>query len=211
MTATPSAHRGRDKANRRRPLFVAPVVLILTAAAMGVGDAFQTPLDEYRPLTAMAKGPLQPLDYFLGTWEIDATWAWGTTLQAKNIYELGPGGKSMSVRTVVSDDNAAAYERYQTVFTLDPDAESEKAGETILKAYGFVHDGSVVVMNSTMTSGPDGAVSIRSTWTTDEGAGIDQTVRRVDDNRYNRVVDLTAPGVDSAERVMDADYIRVTD
>lgn len=184
--------------------------------ALTTGDADRSPLAAYEPRTTMAEGPLKPLEYFLGTWEIKAEWSWGDTLEARNIFEMGPGGNSLIGRTIVSDNGGVAYERYVTVFTRaagneDHVEHAEANGElapVVLNAHGFSSDGSVMMMNSTLSTSPEGGVAISSVWTTDEGMTIDQTVTRIDAGRYSWVVEMTQPDADEPQRVMDGVYIR---
>lgn len=76
---------------------------------------------------------LAVLEKFVGHWEIDASWADGSTLQATSEYSIDVGGKFIRAATYPSDGGAEKYHRYTSFF------QPTEEGITV---HGFIFDGS---------------------------------------------------------------------
>ena len=137
-------------------------VLAVLIAAAGVLSA---PLVSAAPATEPAKpspaGPslapaLEPIAFYLGSYTIDATWAFGGGLTARAFYTPGPCGMFVEADIYPSDNGGAFYHRYHSVIAYDPDAHA-------MTSYDFTFDGSVAVTPITLRT-EDGRTVADSTW-----------------------------------------------
>lgn len=168
--------------------------LMLTPVSLAQ-DAPLTP--EPRP-AQIGEGPLEPLNHFLGDWEIEATWAWGATLRARNEYRVGLNARFVEVTTIVSDNNGPAYERYLSFYT---------AHNNDFKAVGFTFDGSVSELPYTLER--EGETIVITTDTTTNGARLRQRFETQGDDAYTWKAWMTAPGADTEQLIMDGVWKRV--
>ncbi len=164
------------------------LVLILVLAMAGKTVADDAPF---------AGTPLAPLAAFIGNWEINTTWADGTSLWSRNEFTVGLGGRFLEARTFAKDGDGDVYERYRTVYGVDPDT-----GELI--SYGFTNDGSVTIVDN-MTVEEDGP-ALTSEWS-GNGTTIRQTVRFTSADEYNWKVWMR--GDDDWTEIMNANWQRV--
>ena len=84
-------------------------------------------------LRAADDNPLAPIEPLLGEWTIDATWAGGQPLKARQTYERHLNDKFILARAIVTkEDGSGEYVRYETLF-------APKDGKLI--SYNFSFDG----------------------------------------------------------------------
>ena len=134
---------------------------------------------------------------FLGTWEVEARWAWGATLSARATYEPGIGGRFVEVRTFVSDNGGDVYQRYFVLLGHDEDG-----GEV---AHTFKSDGSY---SASSISVEDGVLI--SEWM-DGGSKIHDQLASIDADTQQWTVKMQPEGSDSWQTIMDATWRRVPD
>lgn len=123
---------------------------------------------------ALVPGPLEPLNHFVGDWTIEATWAFGATLSARNQYRVGIGGSVLEARTIVSDNGGEPYERYHSFFMYD-------AVEKQHFSLGFDANGSFTRMEHTLDV-VDGKPYMEFESTGADGVQLRQTFEVVDQN-----------------------------
>lgn len=125
----------------------------------------------------LVEGPMAKLAPILGTWEIDAEWANGSSLWARNEYKVGLGGKFVEAKTYAKNNSGVAYQRYLTVFGYD---ESSKE----YTSWGFTYDGTEKTVPISVEE-KEGKMTLTSEWSQDESTRIRQSVAIADgDNHY---------------------------
>jgi hypothetical protein len=90
------------------------------------------------PLTgdkAAGESKLAPLERYVGEWVVDAKWADGTPLKARNVIVWGLGKKIVQAKTFVQDGDKE-YQRYEGVMAWHPEKKS-------LYQVSFAFDGSI--------------------------------------------------------------------
>ncbi len=182
----------------RISLAAAALSLVLAPAAL----ADDAPLSAPPRPEHVADGPLQALDYFIGDWVIDARWAWGDTLNARNEYRVGLGGNFVEVATIVRDNDGPVYERYFSVYAHD-------AATNQTTAIGFTHDGSVTNLPTEVRKEGDAIVIL--TDMTEGGTRIRQRVKTDGPDAYTWKVWMTPAGSDAEQQIMEGVWRRVTD
>lgn len=88
------------------------------------------------PATAPAVDRAAPLAPFVGEWTIDAEWAAGDALHARNVYSWGVGNKQLKAQTFIKMPDGKEYQRYDTVMGWHPRLKC-------YFVYGFGVDGNV--------------------------------------------------------------------
>jgi|GEM_PF-3573186 len=155
-----------------------------------------------RPTTL--SGPIAAMNHFLGEWTIDATWADGSTLQARNVYTVGVNGKFLEAVTHANDNSQGEYARYFTVYAHD--AESDRlighgfdfSGQYVPVEFELSDDGRILETETMMGEGP-AAATLRQklTFTSDDAyrwqvwmkpAGAPEFMPMMD-GTWNRVID----------------------
>lgn len=111
---------------------------------------------------------------FIGTWEIEATWAWGEALEARNVYAWDLSEGLVLAHTQAKDGDGPWYNRYLTVFAPG-DNEDE------LTTHTFVYDGTSRIGTMTVGESDDGNLMLSTSWTMG-GAQVRQENELVDDN-----------------------------
>jgi hypothetical protein len=147
-------------------------------------------------------GSIAKMAPFLGNWEIEAKWADGTPLWARNEYRVGIGGKFVEANTYSKDKEGNVYERYATVFGYD-----EKAKH--YAAHGFTFDGSMKVTPFEL-SDDNGHLVYSSQWKVGEGdqaTEFKQSVTFLDNDSYRWLVSSRKPNADW-EPMMDGVWKR---
>ena len=116
---------------------------------------------------------------YLGVWEVEAQWASGQTLWAKNHYRVGVGGKFVEAATWAKDRDGEVYQRYLTIFGVDSETHE-------IMSHGFASDGKVTQVKMEIEKPENGHSIIRSQWqpTPDNDMMIKQEVQILDENRY---------------------------
>lgn len=176
---------------------VLSIALALTTSALAVPPSVAPD----RPDT-LAQGPLEPLNYFVGDWTIDATWSWGTTLKGRNEYRVGLHGQFLEVRSLVRDGDGPLYERYHSFYTYD------KANDKYV-AWGLAFDGSATTMPHTLEV-VEGLPRMEFITDNPDGSRLRQTLVAVDENTCEWKVWMTAAGADGEQQIMDDQWERVT-
>ena len=117
----------------------------------------------------LVNGPMAKLTPLLGEWEINAVWANGSPLWARNEYTVGVGGRFVEARTFAKNPQSGKiYQRYLTVFGYEEDKEQ-------YTTWGFTYDGREQVVHFTVTE-EDGETIITSEWEQAPGTSIRQSV-----------------------------------
>jgi len=150
----------------------------------------------------LAAGPLEPLNYFIGDWTIDATWAWGNRLRGRNEYRVGLQGQFLEVATIVQDNDGPVYERYYSFYTYDAQSES-------FVAMGLNSDGSTSSMPHTLEVVNDLPVMAFDTENPD-GSRLRQRFEAIDQDNCAWTVWLTRAGETTEQQIMDGRWERVT-
>ncbi len=176
-----------------------------TAIAMMVmgsatGGVLAAPPSEVPARPAELVGELAPLNYYLGDWTIEATWAWGITLEGRNEYRVGVGGRFLEVITVASDGGAAPYERYHSFYTPQKDGDA-------YVATGFTYDGTTATIPYTFEM-DEGLPTIRTDVRNDDGSRLRQEIDPIDENSAAWRVWMTTPGSDAEQQIMDGVWTR---
>ncbi len=147
----------------------------------------------------VSDGPLVLLDYFIGDWEIEATWAWGATLRARNEYRVGLGGNIVEVTTIVQDNDGPIYERYLSFYT------THNGDYT---AIGLTYDGSFSQLPYTLEN--DGESIALTTDSTTNGTRLRQRFETDGPDTYTWKAWMTPAGSDTEQLIMDGVWRRVT-
>ncbi|MFG0306809.1 MAG: hypothetical protein ACF8Q5_11410 [Phycisphaerales bacterium JB040] len=154
-------------------------------------------------------GPVAAMSRFLGEWTIDADWADGSTLQARNVFTVGVNGKFLEAVTYANDNSQGEYARYFTVYAHDAETDRlvghgfDFAGSYSPVAFELSEDGRVLETENPMGEG-DSAPTLRQrlTFTSDDAyrwqvwmkpAGAPEFVPMMD-GVWNRVIDGTHAG-----------------
>jgi len=90
-------------------------------------------------------------------WEIEATWADGSPLSARNEFRQKMNGQFMEARTF-ANDGAGMYERYLTIYSVVP-------GTGTLVAHGFTYDGTTSTQIMSRSVSDDGDPVYGAEWT----------------------------------------------
>lgn len=100
---------------------------------------------------------LEPIAFFLGSYEIDATWSFGGELEAKAFYTPGPGGRFIVMDIYPSDDGGPYYHRYHGVIAFDPSTQT-------MTSYDFAFDGTLNISTITLGTDDNGQTTAESVW-----------------------------------------------
>ena len=185
--------------NFRRLFVLTLLALAMAVPALAEADVKTVPESQAQtsPLTGT---PLEPFIPFLGNWEVEAKWANGEPIWARNEYEIGLGGKFVFARTWTKDGSGEAYERYQTYFGVDPDSQR-------VKTWGFTYDGTFAMVEDYEVTNEGGKPSFTSVWASGP-AEIKQTVALIDAKSYAwKVWTRTAEGGEW-QQIMDGVWKR---
>ncbi len=171
------------------------VLLLLLAAGRPAWGQQQEPV-----LT----GELAAMSYFLGDWEIEATWSWGATLKGRNEYRVGLNGRFIEQRTIVSDNGGPMYERYRTVYAHD--------AESGFLAHGFSSDGSFKTVDLAIETDEGGAVTaIQINNEQPDGSVIRNRVERRDAASYGWIVHMRANEEEEWRPLIDGVWTKVNE
>ena len=181
----------------RSAAFAAAASLCVATLALAQPAEQPAPAAETAPVEAF-RDTLSP---FIGTWEIDATWAWGETLEARNVYAWDLSEGLVLAHTQVKDGDGPWYNRYLTVF-----APGDKPGE--LTTHTFVYDGTARVGSMTVGESDDGNLLLATSWTMG-GSQIRQENELVDDNTMAWRVWMRQNDDAPWAQVMDDEWERV--
>lgn len=99
---------------------------------------------------------LEPISFFLGSYEIDATWSFGSTLEAVTFFEPMLGGRFIQGDTYPSDNGGEPYHRYHAVMAYNPETHT-------ITAYSFAFDGKASVTENKLEGSP-GSAYYKTTW-----------------------------------------------
>jgi len=150
----------------------------------------------------LVEGPLEPLNYFIGDWTIDATWSWGDRLNGRNEYRVGLQGRFLEVSTIVQDNDGPVYERYYSFYTYDRENES-------FVAIGLNSDGSTTSMPHTLDV-VDGLPVMAFDTENEDGSRLRQTFEAIDQDTCAWKVWMTAAGAAAERQIMEGRWERVT-
>ncbi len=178
--------------------------LAMTTALMLPTTALATPpsVAPARP-DRLVDGPLEPLNYFVGDWTIDATWSWGTSLKGRNEYRVGLHGLFLEVRSLVRDGEGPLYERYHSFYTYDKAKQQHVA-------WGLAFDGSASILNHTLEVGNNDLPRLEFVTENPDGSRLRQVMQAVDENTCEWRVWMTAAGDEGEQQIMDDQWERVT-
>jgi hypothetical protein len=143
--------------------------------------------------------PLAPVEPLLGEWTIDATWAGGQPLKARQTYTRHLNDKFIVARSILPrDDGSGEYVRYETFF-------APKDGKLV--SYNFSHDG----QNDVRPVEVEGKVlRFRSERAVDGGKmTIDQTIELTDNDTIAWKVWIERDG--NRTQIMDGQWKRKKD
>lgn len=146
---------------------------LLWAVTGSIAAAFEAP----QPRSKLVDGPIARLKPILGAWEIDAEWADGSPLWARNEYRIGLGGKFVVADTYAKNSSGGVYHRYMTVFGYDPDEET-------YYSWGFVYDGAAKRVPIQIDE-KEGRLTLTSEWEASPGAMIRQQVTVAAEDHYD--------------------------
>jgi len=158
---------------------------------------FAQPAEQLTPVESFR----ETLSPFIGTWEISATWAWGETLEARNVYAWDLSEGLVLAHTQAKDGDGPWYNRYLTVF-----APSETEGE--LSIHTFVYDGTTNVGIMTVSTSDAGNLLLSTSWTMD-GAEVRQENELTSENTMAWRVWMRQSGDLPWGQVMDDEWQRV--
>ncbi len=142
------------------------------------------------------QGELKAFEPFLGVWEINDVWAWGSTVHAIAEYKAVLDGHAVEMRTWVSDDGKPLYERYRALLRID---DGKFAVHTLS------HDGSLTKSQYTRD-----ADSFVTSWE-QGGTSVTDSISLIDPNSIRWLVKMT--NADSGEKsvAMDGQWKRHKD
>lgn len=172
---------------------VASFVLCATGSAQP-GEQPATPTD---PI----EGFREAIGPFIGSWEIEATWAWGETLEARNVYSWDLSEGLVLAHTQAKDGDGPWYNRYLTVFAPG-DTPDEIAIHT------FTYDGTTRVGTMTVGESDKGNLLLSTSWDMG-GSQIRQENELVDDNTMAWRVWMRQNNESPWAQVMNDDWERV--
>lgn len=183
----------------RSALFAAIASACVSTTTLAQNEAPQQPAPQATPAVEAFRDDLSP---FIGTWEIEATWAWGEALKARNVYAWDLSESLVLAHTQAKDGDGPWYNRYLTVFAPGANA-SEIAIHT------FVYDGTTDVGTMTVGESEAGNLLLSTSWTMD-GTQVRQENELTSENTmawrvWTRANDQTPWG-----QVMDDQWNRVT-
>ena len=105
---------------------------------------------------------LASFEPFLGTWEIDAEWAGGGKLWARNVYFADLDGKLVQAQTFAKDDGGDVYQRYLSIFRWGAEKQT-------IMTHGFVADGKTTLTELKLKKDKDGKTYFESQWNPQPG------------------------------------------
>jgi len=188
--------------NRTRTAFLAFAAGALLAGAFGFTADKPALVAPARPV-ALAEGPLTAYAPFLGVWEIEDAWADGRPIRARNVYEVGIGGKFIEAHTVATDEQGKPYERYHTVIAWDEDKQTAVS-------YGFTFDGTVGVVPLKHAENAD-TPTFNAAWAAEGGKLRQRVSFDPSGDTYRWQVWFRPEGAEDWQQLMDGDWHRVTD
>ncbi len=175
--------------------------LALSLSITSVASA-QAPIATPERPSRLSEGPLEPLNYFIGDWTIDATWSWGNRLRGRNEYRVGLNGEFLEVKTIVQDNEGPVYERYFSFYTYDKNTES-------FVAMGLNSDGSTSSLPHTLEV-IDGLPQMEFVTTNPDGSSLRQILAAIDKDTCDWRVWMTAAGEETEQQIMEGQWERVT-
>lgn len=187
---------------RTRTAVLAFVAGALIAGAFGFTPDKPALVAPARP-AALAEGPLSAYAPFLGSWQIDAAWADGRPIRARNVYEVGLGGKFIEAHTVAADEHDQPYERYHTIIAWD---EEKKTAVS----YGFTFDGTVGVVPLKRAENAD-TPTFNASWASDGGKLRQRVAFDAAGDSYHWQVWFRPDGAEDWQQLIEADWHRVAD
>ncbi len=137
----------------RSALFVAAAAVCLSTVSPV--QAQDQPAQQATPAVEAFREAVSP---FIGTWEIEATWAWGAALEARNVYAWDLSEGLVLAHTQAKDGGGPWYNRYLTIF-----APGETADE--ITTHTFVYDGTSRIGTMTVGTSEDGNLLLSTSWT----------------------------------------------
>ncbi|GJM18412.1 MAG: hypothetical protein DHS20C14_06250 [Phycisphaeraceae bacterium] len=179
------------------------ITTAVMVCAAGATTAWGAPPEGVPDRPGRVSGALEPLNYYVGDWTLSATWAWGMTIDARNEYRVGVGGKFVEVITVASDGGGEAYERYHSFYT------PERDGDAYI-ATGFTYDGTTSTIPYAFEV-EDGLPTIHTDTANPDGSRLRQEMDPLDADSVAWRVWMTAPGADQEQQIMDGVWHRVVD
>ncbi|MEO0484129.1 MAG: hypothetical protein AAF138_10965 [Planctomycetota bacterium] len=120
-------------------------------------------------------------------WTIDAKWADGTEIKARNQYRMGLNGQFVVADTFAADAGGPEYHRYHTIYTIDPRSRE-------LIAHGFTFDGTAAVVEFELTESDDGDTVLQAT--TENPGGLLRQSIEIEGDRYVWNVWMQPAGMD---------------
>lgn len=181
---------------KRTTVIVSAAVLSLAALAAA---PMLAPL-KAPPRPAKLAGPLEPLNYLLGAWEIHGTWLDGRPIDARGEYRVGLAGQFLESSTTATDENGKPYERYFTVFSHD--AETGR-----FTAHGFTFDGTAKSTEFHVNASGD-APLYHSEWSVD-GSNLRQSITPIDKDSFAWKVSIQPGAQGEWQPMMDGVWKRV--
>jgi hypothetical protein len=124
---------------------------------------------------------LSALERLPGEWTVEGKWSNGSGLKARAVYEWGLGKKILKTKTIVKDGERE-YQRYEGIIAWHPEKKS-------LFQISFAFDGG---MTENLIDAKD-KDTLQVGWTPfakDKPAPVRQTLRFLDDDRFQWVVEL---------------------
>ncbi len=163
---------------------LAALILVVGALLFVLPSWAQEAPADATPPAAASDPPMAVFEPYFGAWTIDATWAGGTPLQARQVFEPILDGQHVRVRTYVTTPEGDEYQRYEGTYSFDAaqntyvysslafDGTTE-TGRFVISADGMMlsrpldpNDPAAGQLRQTTTL-PDGDTFVWRVWTTD--------------------------------------------
>lgn len=181
----------------RSALFAAVAAIVVCATGFAqTGEQPTTPTD---PIESFREA----ISPFIGTWEIDATWSWGETLEARNVYSWDLSEGLVHAHTQAKDGDGPWYNRYLTVFAPGDAPDS-------IAIHTFTYDGTTRVGTMTVGESDNGNLLLSTSWDMG-GSQLRQENELVDANTMAWRVWMRPNAESPWAQVMNDDWERVMD
>jgi hypothetical protein len=152
-----------------------------------------------RAQTTQPSSAVDAVAPYIGEWHINATWAGGNALDARNVFEWGLNKKFIVVKTFVKQEDGKEYQRYEGIYA---DHEGK------LMYYNFRFDGEADVRPMECKGH-----NVSNSWSVSEKDGsatnLRQSVELIDDNHFRWQV-ATQQKDGPWQTIMDGTWERVT-
>lgn len=173
---------------------------LLIAGFTGGGAAHPDHAHEEQEHSELAERFGDLRDLCGGVYEIEATWADGAPIYARNVYTPVLGGAFMHAITTTNDADGELYDRYLTIYSA--------TDEGAVTAHGFTYDGTIQDLAMTAATTDAGHTAYRSSWSSGPGTTIKQEIVLDRPDSYAWRVWFGSEADDQWEQIMDGRWRR---